>query len=538
MEANIPYGSQWIKDLVPDVSWDAATSNIKMPDGSILPKSAYTIVDSKAYVQPDVVSKYLPKTTSPAPTPSTYGVPSGAPVGSAPTVQVASAPPPNSMWIRDLVPNAAWDQATQSITLPTGDVLPKNLYTLVGGKAYVNPYAIAEYYAPKPITPETMQPWIDKTQNIYQPMIDRSYDRINTLISTLQNKLDANVAGINASGDASRDNLQLQETADQQKLRNQAIARGTYTSGVADHQQAELAGDYAGQYSNLEQGVAAAIAAANADISGQQAELGYQAGAFEDSVMDKIMNLVSSLMGTENATNQQIYQNITGKADAVANQDNNALAAAVTRAELFGKVITAADAKILGVPVGTPLASLSMSSYGGSSGGGSTGGGTITSPGSVDLNNLSTDQKRAFDAALDLWEITGSSPASLVPFGIAEGTGFTPEWQAYLTEESNISQAMERITRFASGESSASISGAAQALGLSNYNLTVALNWVEQNKDQLVSAGANVAQVKNLLTRSMTSPGSGVGDGIRDPKPTISQPLPAPTGGTGPVKWR
>ena len=64
MESKVPYGTQWIRDLVPDVSWDQTNQSIVMPDGQVLPKSAYTIVDSKAYVTPDTVSKYLKTPTS------------------------------------------------------------------------------------------------------------------------------------------------------------------------------------------------------------------------------------------------------------------------------------------------------------------------------------------------------------------------------------------------------------------------------------------------------------------------------------------
>ena len=51
MESKVPYGTQWIREQVPDVSWDQTNQNIVMPDGQVQPKSAYTIVDSKASPQ-------------------------------------------------------------------------------------------------------------------------------------------------------------------------------------------------------------------------------------------------------------------------------------------------------------------------------------------------------------------------------------------------------------------------------------------------------------------------------------------------------
>lgn len=522
MESKVPYGTQWIRDLVPDVSWDASNQNIMLPDGQVLPKSAYTIVDSKAYVSPDAVSKYL-KTPTSTTTATGTGVPAGAPAGSAANVQTANAPPVGSAWIREMIPDAVWNPADKSITLPTGDVLPKNIYTVVDGKAYVNPYAIANYYAPKPITPESMQPWIDKTTQVYQPMIDRQYDRINSVIQSLQSRLDANLAGLEAQKGISERNLQQQETADGQKLRNQAIARGTYTSGVADYQQQQLAGDYAGQYQNLESGLAALIASAKADTNAQMTDLGYQASSIEDSFLSNIMNLVNSMMGKEHDSQQQQYQNVVDRGLTSLGISESALNQAITRTEMFGRVVTEADAKALGVPIGTPsyaavadAKALSARSSGGGTGG--TGGGTGGGATALDLNSMTTDQKRAFDVAMDVWETTGTAPQGILQqLGVPAGTGYNSEWQVALNEEASINQALERVTRFASGESAATIRSAAEALGLGNYNLTVALNMVEKEKDAMIAAGANIADVKALLRKSMTAPATGIGDGIKKP---------------------
>jgi hypothetical protein len=490
MESNIPYGTQWIKDLVPGASWDAPTSTIKMPDGSTLDKSAYTIVNSKAYVAPSSVSKYI---TPAAPKPV-----------ATPTAPAVTTPPAGSMWLRDLVPNAAWDNTNRSITLPTGDVLPSNMYSLIGGKAYVNPASIASYYAPKPITAETTQPWIDQATAMYKPMMDTQYARIDNLIAVLQDKLKSNIQGLNAQGDISRSNLQNQEQKDSETLRNQAIARGTYTSGVADHQQQEMAGDYAGQYSNLEGTIASAIAAANSDANGQISDLGYQATTMQDSFTEKIMNMVNSLMNTSNATNQTLYSNIMDKGAAQANGQNDALTSAMARTEMFGKVVTAADAAILGVPVGTPSqsakqAAASLSASGG--GGGGTGGGIGGLP-TIDLTALSTDQKRAFDAGMQTWEVTGSSPASLAAFGIPQNTGFNAEFAAQIAEDKKINTLMTALTPIAQGAGSADIEAAATALARANNNPTAAVNYINSVRDAYIAAGVNINVAISLINKS------------------------------------
>lgn len=506
MESKVPYGTQWIRDLVPDVSWDQTNQNIVMPDGQVLPKSAYTIVDSKAYVAPDAVSKYL-KTPTSTNTATGTGVPSGAPAGSASTVQTANAPPVGSAWIREMIPDAVWNPTDKSITLPTGDVLPKNIYTLVGDKAYVNPYAIANYYAPKPITPESMQPWIDKTTDIYRPMIDRQYDRINSVIQSLQNRLDANVAGLKAQKGISERNLQQQQTADSEKLRNMAIARGTYTSGVADYQQQELAGDYASQYQNLESGLAALIAQAQADTNAQMTDLGYQASSIEDSFLSNIMNLVNSMMGKEYDSQQQQYQNIVDRGLTSLGVSESALNSAIARTEMFGRVVTEADAKALGVPIGTPTAQAisdsasRAASYSGGYSGGSSPSGSSPSGGFTGPTELSTDQARALDAAMVIWEQTGQAPSGILQsaYGIAVGSPFNAEWAAQMDQDKKVTGWTNKIKTKYPNMKSANAEIAARALTYTNGTVSAAITWVDNNKDELLSQGINIDTVKKAI---------------------------------------
>jgi hypothetical protein len=489
MDSKIPYGTKWIRDLVPDVTWDASTQSIILPSGQVLPKSMYTIVDSKAYVRPEDILNY---TNKPA-TPTTQAV----------QPQTATSVPSGYTWIRDLVPNVSWDATNKSITLPTGDVLPYNMYTIVDGKSYVNPYALANYYAPKPLDDQALQGYIERARGIYQPTIDNQYERINNLIATLQNKLEASIQGINSQAEIARRNLQRQQTADSNQLRNRSIARGTYTSGVADYEQGKLAGEYAGRYSDLESAVASAIASANADISGQMSDLSYQASTIEDQFLDRIMNLVNLLVQQDAAAQADQYNRIIQAAEASRSQSAMDLEAAIARTEMFGRVVTEADAKALGVPIGTPSyqalinqKAMQTKSYGGGSGGGTSQ--PITE--GMDIYNMTPDQQRAFNAALDVWERTGIAPVGILQnFGVEAGTGYTPEIRAELQAMEAQAEALKLIQDRKIRGSMVSKEIAADCLARTNYNRAAALNLLKSERDSLIAAGYDVKEIERII---------------------------------------
>lgn len=493
MDSKIPYGTKWIRDLVPDVTWDASTQSIRLPSGQVLPKSMYTIVDSKAYVRPEDILNY---TNKPA-TPTTQTV----------QPQTATSVPSGYTWIRDLVPNVSWNDTNKSITLPTGDVLPYNMYTIVDGKSYVNPYALASYYAPKPLNDQALQDYIERARGVYQPTIDNQYERINNLIATLQNKLEASIQGINSQGEIARSNLQRQQTADSNQLRNRSIARGTYTSGVADYEQGKLAGEYAGRYSDLESAVASAIAAANADISGQMSDLSYQASTIEDQFLDRIMGLVNLLVQQDTAAQADQYNRIIQAAEASRSQSAMDIEAAIARTEMFGRVVTESDAKALGVPIGTPSYQALMDqkamqtrSYGGGSSGGSGGGTSQNITERIDPYNMTPDQQRAFNAALDVWERTGIAPTGILQnFGVEAGTGYTPEIRAELQAMEAQAKALKLIQERKVQGSMVSKEIAADCLAKTNYNRAAALNLLRSERDSLIAAGYDVKEIERII---------------------------------------
>lgn len=433
----IPYNTKWIRDLVPGVTWDNNTQSIKMPDGSVLDKSLYTISDSKAYVRPEDVSKWIKPTTPQTP----------------PAPAVKQEAPAGSQWIRNLDPGLSWDKNT-GITLSNGQVVDPSMITLVDGKSYVNPNVLANYFLPKAPTAEEYQNYIDQAREIYQPSIDNTYERINSLVKILQDKLAANIETINSQGNIARSNLQSQETADSQRLRNQAIARGTYTSGVADYQQQQMAGDYAGQYRNLEGEINSAIAGANADMAAPLAELANQASIVEDSFLDKIMTLVSQLSKDATETQNNRYQHIIGTAADINATNQTAFENALARTEMWGRVMTEADAKLLNMPVGTPY-------------------GQVSSGPSISGPTLSPEEQEAADL------------------------------------EAQDARYENMLSRFYKGTYRPyDLTVAAKALTTTHGNEQAAINYIKANREDLEVTGANINTVIAILSSVRTGTGS------------------------------
>jgi hypothetical protein len=254
--------------------------------------------------------------------------------------------------------------------------------------------------------------------------------------------------------------------------------------------------------------VAAAQAAANADVSGQMSDLSYQASTIEDQFLDRIMSLVGTLMQQDNATRNDQYNRIIQAGESATALSQNDLANAAARTQMFGRVVTEADAKVLGVPIGTPsyqavsdANTLSASrSYSGSSGGGSGGGTSQVTTEGIDPYNMTTDQQRAFNAALDVWERTGTAPTGILQnFGVEAGAGYTPEIRSELQAMEGQAKALKLIQDRKVQGSMVSKEIAADCLSQTNYNKAAALNLLKSQKDGLLAGGYDVKEIERII---------------------------------------
>lgn len=407
--------------------------------------------------------------------------------------------PYGTQWIRDLVPGVSWDDTTKSVVLPDGKKIDKTGYTIVNNKAYVSPDSVSKYMTQPPVTtPETMSPdkfqsYYDKYTGMYQPVLDSQTERLNNLITVLQDKLTANIDSINAQGDLSQHRLQTQETADSEKLRNQSIARGTYTSGVADYQQGQLAGDYAPEYADLASSIAAMIGSANVDANANLQSIGEQKTELENNFTTNLMSFMNSMMAQDEASQQQAWQNSQDIKLNESTINQAALSEALSRTQMFGKVVTAKDAEILGVPIGTLSAdaqAATRASYGGG-GGINTGGGDTDT---LNLDGMDIDTQRAVNAAMEIWQVTGKAPAGILQtlYGIEVGTPFDPA----LAE--NASAATEWATKIKSKVPNirdVDMNFASNALVIANGTASAAIAAVNADKNNIKSQGGNVTNI-------------------------------------------
>lgn len=216
--------------------------------------------------------------------------------------------------------------------------------------------------------------------------------------------------------------------------------------------------------------------------------------------MNTIIGLVNNFMTTDQQTRQQQYENILNGGNTALAVNQADITNALARTEMFGRVVTEADAKALGVPIGTSsltaLAAASKSSGGGSGGG--TGGGE---GGGIDLNGLSTDQKRSFDAALKIWEQTGVAPDNpvLKAYGIPAGTAYTAEIAAQLEQDKSVSTWADKITTKFPSIRGINAEAASRALTYTNGSVSAALQWLNQNKDELMAQGVNIDTVRKAI---------------------------------------
>lgn len=572
MADRVPSGYSWIRDLAPGVSYDDRTQEIRMSDGTVVPNSLYQIVNDRAYVDPNSFKSFL---TSSGYKPLrsidsnvgynqvTNQVMSGA--DALPNTLYAlingtsymrpdqysqftaglnqqGTPPVNTMPIRDLVPNVSWDNISNTITLPNGQVVDRGAYTLDDGKAYVNPYAIAGYYQPQALTPERMQEFADVAAQGLQPQMDVSYQRLNNLVNFINKKLNANVASYEAAGDRSMRLLQNREAQQAQQLTKQAMARGTYTSGVADYGQRQLAQTYAPEYTDLQAQNAANIAAANAESQRALSDVASQGQQLEATYAQHISSQAMQMAKLEAEREQSVFNNIMSIAGA-NDQRTISLAQyrvqnAIARMEAIGYVATEADAEILGVEVNTPTSEAiekakdreaqldrlikqitSNEKIAAENNATSRANAATSAAASYAAQSAANDQ-RQFNQALAIWEQTGKAPDNpqLGKYGIAPNTAWNPSVGEQL-QQFQLEQQQQETTMQAAFDNT--VNQWAVMFGLDKNTATQAayltdgvgkqgaLNTLSANKSNLTAQGVDVNALKRAIKRYYDAVDSG-----------------------------
>lgn len=569
MADQVPKGYSWIRDLAPGVSYNDESQDISMNDGTVIPKNLYTIVNDRAYVDPSSFSSFLqssgykplrsldstvgwdsktgnvtngsgstlPKALYALVNGTSYIKPDAYSQYTASQIQKSPGQPLNSTAIRDIIPDVKWDSTSNSITLPNGKVLDKSTYQLntEDGKSYTNPYTLAGYFQPSEITPERVQGFANVASEAYQPHMDAGYQRLNNLVKFINTKLNANVRSYEAAGDRSLRQLQRQEGSEASKLTKQAMARGTYNSGVADYAQRQLAQQYAPEYANLQDSVAANIAAANAQSQQSLSEVANSAKDLEASYSQQIFSQAIQLAQMEADREQQVFNNIMSIAGA---NDSRTVALAqarvqkaVDRTNAIGYVTSEADASVLGVPVGTPSATaaeaaanraaqleqvkaqidaqIKMNDADNATSRANAATNAAASVTAASLGQSSIDAQRRFSQAMAVWEQTGVAPSSpeLQAYGIAAGAAWNLSVadkvkQAEL-DKYNKEQKIQDTVRGWQSNYSLDAATATQAAYLTEgVDFDGAMARFKANKNTLKSQGVNTNSLEKAIKAS------------------------------------
>lgn len=177
----------------------------------------------------------------------------------------AQTTPQGYQWIRELLPDVQWDEATKSIKLPGGPSVPLSATKVVNGRAYVTPSQLASWYAtyqPKisNVTPETVQSKVQTYQQALKPLHDYYKEYLDFSLNKIQQQADAQRKLAEAAYNASRNTLEKKETSSWNSIVKSALSRGLGASPLVSYEQRQVAEAYAPEYQQLESNRAAQLA--------------------------------------------------------------------------------------------------------------------------------------------------------------------------------------------------------------------------------------------------------------------------------------
>lgn len=450
--------------------------------------------------------------------------------------------PSGYVWIRDLIPDVQWNQDDQSITLPNGTKLAKNQYTIVNDRAYVNPIALASLYRPQatPLTPESFNSYYQMAESLYKPGYESRMDSLNRMINQLTQNINARIQQIESAGSQSRMNLERRQRDDTRALRNQSIARGTYTSGVSDYSQRKLRESYAPEFQQLESAIHSNLASAQAQLGPSLAEIAAQAKQLESDYMTNVARGALELENLNYARSQDPFENFLKLISAYNVNQSTAsaidiekrrqdISEAVARAELAGYVTNERDAELLGVNVGTETFEardaatkrqheLDMFEQQLTFEGEQRGLDRLTQKEIAKENTRITEgsaaEARQFEQAMQIWQMTNSAPdvEALKRYGITPGQPWNPsiqqqledlrakvemmDLQKSLTEQEKLAEDTNKFQQTFGADPNTS---EAMAIIFNQPTRSAALALLDEYEDDLKAEGVDISEIKAKL---------------------------------------
>lgn len=177
--------------------------------------------------------------------------------------------PEGYQWIRSYFApgQVSYDEKTQTINLPGGLSIPQSQLLTIGGRTYAPASQLAQVYQtyaatykpPEP-TAEDVKRKSDVLMQIYGPLMDVTKERLGLDLKKIQEQADQQRRLAEAAYQTALANMRRRETADWNSLVKSALSRGLGASPLTSYEQRKVAEAYAPEYQQLETNRAAQLA--------------------------------------------------------------------------------------------------------------------------------------------------------------------------------------------------------------------------------------------------------------------------------------
>lgn len=312
----VPSGYVWSREIDQNAYWNPQTKILTVAGKQYKP-GEYYLEDGKAYI--------------PNPIPKGY------------------------QWIRSYFApgQVSYDPTTKTINLPGGLNIPQERLFEFGGKTYVSPMQLAQYYVthaamykpPEP-TAEDVKKKTEALLQIYSPVMEATRERIGLNLEKIKQEAEAQRRLAEAAYEASRSALERKETSTWNTIMKSAMSRGLGASPLTAYEQRKVAETYAPEYRQLEVQRAAQLANIASQAALAAEELAVKGKELEAQWASKIAEYAYDALQKDAEQQKQALQTIA--------QYLLALAQAEEEKEEKEKEFGLKEAAITGVYKGAP----------------------------------------------------------------------------------------------------------------------------------------------------------------------------------------
>lgn len=238
---------------------------------------------------------------------------------------MANNVPQGYRWIRELVPDVQWDEATRTIKLPGGPSVPLSATLAKGGKAYVTPQQLSSWYAtyqqPSNITPEAVQQKADIFKQIMQPQADYWKQYLDFSLRKAVETAEQQRRLAEAAHQTAAQSLHQREIADWNTMMEDYLARGRRGPALVSMVKQKTAEAYAPQYQQLETNRAAQLANIASQAALAAEELALKGKEMEANWASQMAQYALDALAQEAQQQQAYRENLVNYFSQLGTQD-------------------------------------------------------------------------------------------------------------------------------------------------------------------------------------------------------------------------